>query len=81
MAKASLQLAAMQLLAGQTEIITMMYLRKHPGDIITQVQMGKTFTITKAGHAVAILSKPEPTALEIAAEIRRLGMLGEDYGK
>ena len=70
------QLVAMQLLAGQTEEITMMYLRQHPGDIITQVQMGKTFTITKAGKVVAMLSQPEPTALELAAEVRRLKLVG-----
>ena len=76
MSKASLQLVAMPLLAGQTETITMMYLRQHPGDIITQVQMGKTFTITKAGRVVAVLSQPEPTALELIAEVQRLGMRG-----
>ena len=74
--KQSITLVAMQLLAGQTEEITMMYLRQHPGDVITQVQMGKTFRITKAGKLVAILSQPEPTALELAAEVRRLGLAG-----
>ena len=77
MGKASLQLVAMQLLAGQTEQITMMYLRQHPGDVITQVQMGKTFTITKAGKTVAILSQPEPTALELLAEVKRCGLRGQ----
>ena len=67
-----IRLVAMQLLTGQTEEITMMQLRKGPGDIIDQVQMGKTFTITKARKVVAVISQPELTALELGAEIRRL---------
>jgi antitoxin (DNA-binding transcriptional repressor) of toxin-antitoxin stability system len=47
-------------------------LRSRPGDIIDQVQMGKTFDITKAGKKVATLSKPEPNAFELGAAIRRL---------
>ena len=70
------RLIAMQLLTGQTEKITMMQLRKGPGDIIDQVQMGKTFIITKAGKVVAVISQPESTALELGAEIRRLGLTG-----
>ena len=70
--KKPITLVAMQLLAGQTEEITMMQLREGPGDIITQVQMGKTYRITKMGKVVAILSPPQPTALELAAEVRRL---------
>lgn len=71
-----MRLIAMQLLAGQTEKITMMQLRKGPGDIIDQVQMGKTFTVTKAGKVVAVISQPEPSALELGAEIRRLKHAG-----
>lgn len=62
-------------LGGQTETITMMHLRESPGDIIEQVQMGKVFTITKAGKVVAVLSKPEPNAFELAADVRRLGLV------
>ena len=59
-------------LAGQTETITAMDFRKTPGDILLQAQMGKTFTITRQGVVVAVLSPPEMNALELGAEIRRL---------
>jgi hypothetical protein len=64
----------MKLLSGQEETITLMDFRKAPGDVITQVQMGKTFTLTKNGKPVAILSKPE---LNLGAEVRRLGLVNK----
>lgn len=70
------RLTEMKLLEGQTEEISMTDLRQRPGDVIDQVQMGKTFTITKGGKTVAVLSRPEPNALELGAEIRRLGLQG-----
>jgi len=72
--KLGMPLRAMQLLAGQTEEITMMDFRRRPGDMIDQVQMGKTFVITKSGHVVAVLSQPKPNALKIMSEVRRLGL-------
>lgn len=60
------------ILTGQTETITSMDFRKAPGDVILQTQMGKTFTITKNGIVVAVLSPPEMNALELGAEIRKL---------
>jgi prevent-host-death family protein len=62
-------------LAGQTETITAMDFRRAPGDVLLQAQMGKTFSITKNGVVIAILSAPEMDALELGAEIRRLGMM------
>lgn len=47
------------LLANQVEEISMSELRKSPGDIIMQVQMGKTFVITLRGRPVATLIKIE----------------------
>jgi len=70
------RLTEMNLLLGQIETISMMELRKRPGDVIDQVQMGKTFEITKLGKVVATLSRHQSTALEIGAEVRRLGLLG-----
>ena len=70
------RLTDMKLLEGQTEEISMTDLRQRPGDVIDQVQMGKTFTITKGGKTVAVLAQPEPNALELGAEIRRLGLQG-----
>ena len=65
------RLTDMKLLAGKTERICMTELRQRPGDVIDQVQMGKTFVITKQGKEVAVLSPPEPNALELGAEVRR----------
>jgi prevent-host-death family protein len=67
------KLTDMNLLAGQSDEITLSDLRSRPGDVFSQVQMGKTFTITKNGKAIAILSKPEPGALELGAAVRQLG--------
>lgn len=64
-------------LTGQSETITAMDFRKAPGDVLLQAQMGKTFTITKNGVVVAILSPPEPTALELGAAVRRKGLAGK----
>lgn len=66
----------MKLLAGEKGNITMMELRKSPGDVLLQVQMGKIINITKCGKVIAVLSPPEPTALEIGGEIRRLRLQG-----
>ena len=61
-------------LAGTSEEISLSELRQNPGEVFTQVQMGKDFTITKNGRVIAEIQKPEPTALELGAEIRRLGL-------
>lgn len=65
-------LSDMALLAGQSETISMTDLRKAPGDILSQVKMGKTFTITRNGEILAVLSPPELSALELGAELRRM---------
>lgn len=46
------------LLKGQTECITMVQLREGPGDVITQIQMGKRFILTRSGKPVAVMHKP-----------------------
>lgn len=71
-----MRLTDMKLLKGKFEEISMTDLRSRPGDVIDQVQSGKTFTITKAGKVVAVISQPEPNALELGAEVRRLGLAG-----
>lgn len=65
-------LTDIQLFAGQQEAIAMMELRRHPGDVIAQVQMGKVFIITKSGKPVAVISKPEPSALALGAALRAI---------
>lgn len=64
----------MQLLAGQRETLSMTELRSRPGDVVTQVQMGKTFDVEKNSQRVATVAPPEATALELGAAIRRLGL-------
>lgn len=63
-------------LQGREETITMSELRAQPGDVLDQVELGKTFNITRNGKVIAVLAKPEPTALELGAEIRRLKLGG-----
>ena len=69
------KLKDMNLLEGQSEEITIMDLRRGPGNIMDQVELGKTYTITRRGKGVAVLSKPEPNAVELGAEARRLGLV------
>jgi antitoxin (DNA-binding transcriptional repressor) of toxin-antitoxin stability system len=47
-----------QSLEGQSETISIMEFRQLPGEVFTQVSMGKTFTITKKGIPIAVISKP-----------------------
>lgn len=72
------RLSRMKLLVGKTEQITMGQLRASPGDVIAQVEMGKTFTITKRGVAVATITQVEPNALQLGAEIRRMEKRNEE---
>lgn len=44
-------------LTGRVESITMMDLRKNPGEVMDQVELGKIFTITRAGKVVAELRR------------------------
>ena len=63
--------------SGREEIITVTELRARPGDVLFQVQLGKTFKISRRGRIVAVISKPEPSAVELGAEIRRLRLDGK----
>jgi|HubBroStandDraft_2_1064218.scaffolds.fasta_scaffold504583_2 hypothetical protein len=54
-----MKLTDVQLLAGQKEEITICDLRNRPGDVFQQVQMGKTFYITKNGKLIAEIKDPE----------------------
>ncbi|KKN25262.1 hypothetical protein LCGC14_0886640 [marine sediment metagenome] len=74
MSRAKLQ--SMDLLAGHVEIITVMQLRNGPGDILAQVALGKKYIVTRYGESVAEIQRPEPSALELGAAVRRLGLAG-----
>lgn len=63
------------ILTGQIETITVMDFRREPGDVLLQTQMGKTFNITRYGVVIAVLHAPEPDALELGAEIRRMKLV------
>ena len=53
-------------LVSKVEQITMMDLRRSPGDIIDAVELGKAFVITKAGKQIAVLSRlPGETLTEV----------------
>ncbi|MCZ6775848.1 MAG: type II toxin-antitoxin system prevent-host-death family antitoxin [Ignavibacteria bacterium] len=66
------------LLVGKTETITAMDLRRGPGDILTQVSMGKTFIITRNGKPIATLTRPEEQqGLYLISELHRRGILGK----
>lgn len=69
------KLSDMKLLAGEVEEISMTEFRKLPGEVIAQVEAGKTFRITKLGRVIAVISQPEPSAAELGAEVRRLGLV------
>lgn len=69
-----MKLTDMNLLAGSSEEITISDFRSRPGDILTQVQLGRTFTITKNGKPVATLAQPELNAFELGAAARAAGI-------
>lgn len=47
------------ILRGKTEVITVSDFRKRPGDIFTQVSLGKNFCIKRRGKIVAFLVHPD----------------------
>ena len=61
---------------GEIEAITAMEFRKAPGEAFAQVQMGKTFIVTHRGKPIAVLSPPEPTAVELGAAAREIEEAG-----
>lgn len=63
-------LADSKLLEGKSETITLCELRARPGDIFMQVQMGKVFTVTRNGKAIATIQKPEMNAFELGKALR-----------
>jgi antitoxin (DNA-binding transcriptional repressor) of toxin-antitoxin stability system len=67
--------ADMQVLRGKDFTITMMDFRKQPGDIMDLVIQGATVTVTRQGKPIAVIHAPEPTALQLGAEVRRLGLV------
>lgn len=69
------RLADMALLRGKDLTITMMDFRKQPGDVMDLVIQGATITVTRQGKAIAVIHSPEPTALQLGAEVRRLGLV------
>jgi antitoxin (DNA-binding transcriptional repressor) of toxin-antitoxin stability system len=68
------RLAQLVSLAGKTETISITEFRQRPGEVITQVEMGMTFDVTRNGKVVATISKPEPNALEMGKAARDAGL-------
>lgn len=52
-------------LDGKFEQITVMDLRKQPGEVLSSVSLGKTFLVTRNGKAIAVISKPPGETLGI----------------
>lgn len=67
--------ADMALLKGKDFTITMMDFRRQPGDVMDLVIQGATITVTRQGKPIAVIHSLEPTALELGAEVRRLGFV------
>ena len=47
------------MLKGEVETITVMELRAHPGECLTQASLGKSFCIKRKGEIVAFLVSPD----------------------
>ncbi|HEA66882.1 hypothetical protein LCGC14_2028010 [marine sediment metagenome] len=45
-------------LSGKFEQITLMDLRRQPGEVFTSVALGKTYVVTKNGKPIAVISRP-----------------------
>jgi antitoxin (DNA-binding transcriptional repressor) of toxin-antitoxin stability system len=69
------RLSEMQMLNGKELTITMMDLRSAPGDVMDLVVQGATIRVTRQGRTIAVIQKPEPTAAELGAAVRRLGLV------
>ncbi len=59
-------------LSGREEIITVSELRARPGDVLSQVDLGKTFKVTRCGRVIAVISKPELSAIELGSICRSM---------
>ena len=55
-------------LSGKVEQITLMDLRKQPGEVFASVALGKIFVVTKSGKPIAIISKPPGETLMVTVE-------------
>ena len=66
------KLRRIRLINDAPEELTLSDFRKEPGEIIRAVELGKTFTLTKQGRPVAVLSPVELNALQLGAALRKL---------
>ena len=55
-------------LSGKGEEITLMDLRRSPGEIFASVALGKVFVVTKRGEPIAIISKPPGETLTMVID-------------
>lgn len=58
-------------LKGQFEEITISELRSKPGEVFSQVCMGKDFAVSKCGEVIAEIKKSEPFDWRALAMLRR----------
>ena len=69
------RLRDLRLLHGKEIEITMMDLRSAPGDVMDLVLQGVKITVTRQGKPIAVIQSPEPSAAELGAAVRRLGLV------
>ena len=55
-------------LIGNVEQITIMDLRRQPGEVFASVALGKTFVVTKNAKPIAVISKPPGETLSMNIE-------------
>ena len=69
------RLRDLRLLHGKEIEITMMDLRSAPGDVMDLVLQGVKITVTRQGKPIAVIQSPAPSAAELGAAVRRLGLV------
>lgn len=62
-------------LSGREETITITELRSRPGDVLSQVELGKKYNIKRCGKIIAVIQAPEPNAFELGAACRLIGLV------
>lgn len=63
---------------GQQEAVTLTQLRAMPGEVFSQVALGKEFTVTKGGKAVAVIQPSDDFDWGALDRLRRIPSVVEN---